>query len=111
MEYDTPQPRWTGGNPIFPCHGCGDTFSVNPGERKGGTGGTKGVCSFCDLNKRADMVHKENLEKGKAAKERRDKKFAESPKKQAEYKKRSVTEEAVTKKLGYYKLANVHYTK
>lgn len=56
-------------------------------------------------------MHKANLAKGREAKERRDKKFAESPKKQAEYKKRSVTEEAVTKKLGLYKLANVHYTK
>ena len=111
MEYDTPQPRWTAGNPIFSCHGCGTAFSVSAGERKGGTGGTKGVCTFCDLNKRAELQHQANLAKGRISKEKRDLAFKASPTKQAAYKNKQVFEDTVTRKLGFYRLANVQYTK
>jgi hypothetical protein len=84
---------------------------VDAGERKGGTGGTKGVCSFCDLNKRAELIHNSNLAKGQVAKEKRDKAFQANPVKQEQLAKKRAFEEAVTKKLGFYRKANVLYAK
>ena len=62
---------WRPSGLIAPCTGCGHTFAEKVGTRRGGDGGTKGLCNQCDLKQRNALREGRFLEKAKAAYEKR----------------------------------------